>query len=288
MKLSDKKISTTHRVLVYGEPKTGKSEIAGRLSEYFNLLWFDFENGYVTLTKFPHEWQERINLVSIPDTKVMPIGIETVLKVINGNEVKICEQHGKVSCPICTVKNLPVTTVCLNSVTDDTIVVFDSLTQLANSAMNHITKNQPELYKPEWTDYRSQGQLMDKFLSQVQQASYNVVCITHETETEMEDGKKKLVPVAGTTNFSRNTAKYFDHVIRCSIMNRKHAFVSSTTASLQAISGSRTDVVLEVDEKPSLLRIFKPELYGEVSKPNAVTPAQTAIKQLAAGVGVTK
>jgi len=280
MKLSEKKLSTTHRALVYGEPKSGKTELVGRLSEYFKLLYFDLENGYVTLTKFPQAWQERIELVSIPDTKVMPIGIETALKVINGAEIKICEEHGKVACPKCTPINAPVVTVCLSSLSDDTIVVFDSLTQLANSAMNHITKAQPELYKPEWHDYRAQGQLMDKFLSQVQQASYNVVCITHEIETELEDGKKKLVPVAGTTSFSRNTAKYFDHVIRCSIQNKKHTFASSTTASLQAISGSRTDVELEKDEKPSLLRVFKPELFGITAKVNPVTQGQIALKAL--------
>lgn len=282
MKLSDKKLSATHRALVYGEPKSGKSELAGRLAEHFKLLWFDFENGFVTLTKLPLAWQERIELVSIPDTKVMPIGIETALKIINGTEVKICDAHGKVNCPKCTPTNLPYTTVCLNSVSDDTIVVFDSLTQLASSAMNNITKAQPELYKPEWHDYRAQGQLMDKLLSQIQQASYNVVCITHEVEVEMEDGKKKLVPVAGTASFSRNTAKYFDHVVRCSIQNKKHNFFSSTTASLQAISGSRTDVELEKDEKPSLLRIFKPELFGDKKVLNPQTPAQIALKSLQA------
>jgi hypothetical protein len=70
------------------------------------------------------------------------VGIETALKIIKGAEVKVCEEHGKVACPICTAKNLPVTTIHLNALPDDWIVVFDSLTQLANSAMNNITKNQ--------------------------------------------------------------------------------------------------------------------------------------------------
>lgn len=285
MKLTDKKVSSTHRVLVFGAPKTGKSELAGKLAQQFNLLWFDLENGYTTLLKLPREWQERIEIVSIPDTKVFPIAIETMLKVITGARVEICETHGKVSCALCKKEPAPFTTVCLNDLSEDTIVVIDSLTQLSNSAMNHLTKNQEELYKPEWSDYRNQGQLLDKFLSQIQQARFNVVCITHETETEMEDGKKKLVPVAGTTSFSRNTAKYFDHVVYCEIKNRAHSFSSSTTASNMVLTGSRTDARIEDDPSHSLLPIFK----GEIAKPvQTPSPASAAISNLAAKYGAKK
>lgn len=255
-KLTDRAPSKTHRALIFGPPKSGKTELAGRLSEHYNLLWIDFENGFETLLKLPKPWQERIELVAIPDTKVFPIGIETALKIITGSRVEICEKHGKVSCQMCKKDSLPFSTVELNSLDDSWIVVIDSLTQLANSAMNHITKDKEDTYKPEWPDYRSQGQLMDKFLSQVQQAKYNIVCITHETETEMEDGKKKLVPVAGTTSFSRNTAKYFDHVIYSEVKNKKHNFASSTTYANNILTGSRSDVSLESSATPSLLSIF--------------------------------
>lgn len=269
MKLSNKLISKVHRVCVFGPPKSGKTELAGALSSAFNLLFFDLENGYATLLKLPKEQQERIEIISIPDTKVFPIAIETMLKVITGLAVEICEAHGKVSCQLCKKDSLPTTRVCLNELAENTIVIVDSMTQLANSAMNHLTKTMDDLYKPEWSDYRNQGQLMDKFLSQVQQAKFNIVCITHETETEMEDGRKKLVPVAGTTSFSRNTAKYFDHVVYCEVKNRKHAFASSTTYAGNILTGSRTDVELEKDVAPSLLSIF--------SNANAVPTVANAI-----------
>lgn len=283
-KLTEKKVSKTHRALVFGAPKSGKTELAARLSEKFNLLWFDLENGYETLLKLPHEWQERVEIVSIPDTKVFPIAIESMLKVITGSAVEICDTHGKVGCATCKKDSQPTTRVCLNELTDDTIVVVDSLTQLSNSAMNHLTKNQDDLYKPEWSDYRNQGQLLDKFLSQVQQAKFNIVCITHETETEMEDGKKKLVPVAGTTSFSRNTAKYFDHVVYAEVKNRKHVFASSTTYAGNILTGSRTDVSLEKDETPTLLRIFSGLTVvstPEVEVTAAKTNGQVALSALA-------
>jgi len=55
MKLTAKKLSRTHRVLVYGEPKSGKTELAARLAEKYNVLLFDLENGYETLLKLPTE-----------------------------------------------------------------------------------------------------------------------------------------------------------------------------------------------------------------------------------------
>ncbi len=187
MKLSEKVVTSTHRVCVFGGPKSGKTELVGNLSSHFNLLWFDLENGANTLLKLPKEQQERIEIISIPNTKVFPVAIETMLKVITGASVAICVEHGKVSCAICKKVEASFESVQLSTLTPQTIVVIDSLTELANSAMAHITKNMDELYKPEWGDYRNQGTLMEKFLSQVQQAKFNICCITHEAEVELED-----------------------------------------------------------------------------------------------------
>lgn len=282
MKLTDKVLSKTHRVLVYGEPKSGKTELAARLSEKYKLLFIDLENGYETLLKLPKEWQERIEILSIPDTKVFPIAIETLLKIVTGNKVEVCDTHGKVACALCKKDSGSFTTVELNALQDDTIVVVDSLTQLSNSAMNHLTKTQDDTYRPEWTDYRNQGQLLDKFLSQVQQAKYNIVCITHVVETELEDGRKKLVPVCGTTTFSRNTAKYFDHVVYCEVKNKKHNFASSTTYANNILTGSRTDISLEGSATPNLLSIFTEQ--GTPGK-QELTPAQKAMANLKLGAG---
>lgn len=280
MKLTQVIHSKTHRALVFGAPKSGKTQLVSELSAYYNLLWFDLENGWETLLKLPAAQQERVDLIQIPDTKNYPIAIETVLKVISGNLVSICQEHGKVSCPLCKKDSKPFSEVQLNALGSDVIVVFDSITQLANSAMNHLTKGQPDTYKPEWTDYRNQGALMEKFLSELQQAKYNVVCITHEAEVEMEDGRKKLVPVAGTTNFSRNTAKYFDHVIYAEIKNKGHKFASSTCYANNILTGSRTDVELEKSNEPSLMDIFTLEVAANNSKTLAESPGQIAASRL--------
>jgi hypothetical protein len=279
MKLSKRVASKSHRVLLFGPPKSGKTQLAGQLSAEFNLIWFDLENGVDTLLKLPEEQKERIDVISLPDTRSFPIGIETCLKVIKGGKCEICERHGKVSCSSCKKDNEPTTVVELSTLPLDTIVVFDSLTQLTQSAISHITKNQAEDYKLNYDDWGNLGKLMDTFLSHVQQSGFHVVCISHETETEMEDGKMKLVPTAGTRAFSRNTAKYFDEVVYCEVKNKKHIAASSTTYNGNILTGSRSGSTLETQLEASLIPIFR----GDVVTTNQLTqktPATAALSAL--------
>ena len=277
MKLTDKIQSATHTVLIYGPPKTGKSELAGKLSEFKKLIWFDLENGYSTLLKFPQEWKERIEIISIPDTRSFPIAIETCLKVIKGGLTRICETHGKVSCPTCTKDSKPFTDINLSELGADTVVVFDSLTQLTNSAIAHITKGKPDDYKLDYSDWGNLGKLMDIFLSHIQQATYNVVCISHETEAELEDGKIKLVPVAGTRAFSRNTAKYFSHVIYAEVKNKKHNFYSTTTSANNLNTGSRTGISLESIADSPLIAIFNSAATASPTPKSVATTSLTSL-----------
>ena len=56
MKLSQMVSSTTHRVLIFGSPKSGKTQLAGGLAKKFKLIWFDLESGINTLLKLPKEY----------------------------------------------------------------------------------------------------------------------------------------------------------------------------------------------------------------------------------------
>ena len=278
MKLTQKQSSMTTTVLIYGPPKVGKTELAGKLSEFKNILWVDMENGYSTLLKLPEEWKERIEIISLPDTRSYPIAIETCLKLIKGGPVEICEQHGKVSCPTCKKDSKAFTKVNLSELDDSWVVVFDSLTQLTNSAIAHITRGKPDDYKLEFDDWGNLGKLMDIFLSHVQQAPFNVVCISHETETEMEDGKIKIVPVAGSKAFSRNTAKYFSHVVYAEVKNSKHQFHSTTTSSNKLNTGSRTGVDLNSITNTPLITLFNPPPETAPVQNVSTQTAQTSAK----------
>lgn len=277
MKLTDKVPSATHRIVVYGAPKSGKTQLVGELAKKYKLIWFDLENGYATLLKLPKALQENIEIISIPDSKDFPIAIETLLKAITGNPISICEHHGKVSCPLCQKDNSPVTNVELGKLDNGTVVVIDSLTQLTNSIIGQVGKGKPIEFKFGFDEWAHVKNLVEAFLSKVQQVKYNIVCISHEEEVEMEDGSKRLVPVCGSSKSSRNTAKYFDHVVYVNVKNKKHGASSSSTFSNNILTGSRTDALLEASINPTLFDIFE-------QKKTSATPGQIALNSLSGGM----
>ena len=275
-KLTSFTSDSNQKIVVYGPPKAGKTQLVGTLASKYKLIWFDLENGFETLLKLPQEIKERIELVRIPDSKVYPIAVETMLKVFSGAAVEICEEHAKVNCAICKKDSKPTYKFKLSDVPEDTIVVVDSLTQFTISAIANITRSQPEDYKMQFDDWGSLRALVEKLLSCIQAAPCKVVAITHEEEVEMEDGRKKIVPVCGSSKSSRNTAKFFGHVVYCELKNKKHIAASATTYANNIITGSRTDVDLEANGDNNLLAIFsqKPE--------ESVTPGHTALSALRA------
>jgi hypothetical protein len=151
--------------------------------------------------------------------------------------------------------------------------------------MAHITRKQDTEYKPTWEDYANQGAMLAKFLSYIQAASYNVVCITHVIESEMEDGKKKLSPLCGTRNLSSTTAKYFGHVMYTEVKNLKHVVGSMTGYANSVITGSRTDV--DTTKGHTLLDLFSNVVgarneQAQASPATQTNPNQAALARLAA------
>lgn len=280
---SDKRRRWQHLCL-YGEPKTGKSELAGELAKHgYKIIWVALDSGFDFIGKFPKEAQENFELIVLPDTKDNPIGIATCLKLMDGKKQRVCDEHGRVNCLSCDQKKLEFTSVDFNNMPEDHIVVFDHGSQIADSALHYIimgqtsklTQEARDLYKPEWDDFRVQGTLLTRFLSNVQQARFNVIVLAHVVEIEQEDGKKKLVPQMGTTNYSRNASKYFDHIVYLSVGNRSHRVGSSTTYDTNAVSGSRLDIALEDSklekgERPSLLPFFAHIIPGKPEDQDAV------------------
>ena len=248
----------TRRIVCYGPPKAGKTLLAGAMAEKMNVLFFSLENGHNTLFQLPEEWQSRIELVAIPDSKYYPIAIETMMKVFKGDPCTVCEEHGKVNCPICTKEGKPVVNVHLKGLDETWVVVMDSATQLTASAIANITKGKPEDYKMQTDDWGSLGKHLDAVFSQVQAARYNVVVLSHEMDIAEEKQPEKLVPLAGSKNFSRNFAKFFDDVVHCKVTNKKHKFGSSTGYSMSTLTGSRSNFALEESIEPKLLDFFKP------------------------------
>jgi len=255
MNLNDYTSSSRSKVLVYGPPKSGKTALVGKLAAAgFQLHWLDLENGIKTLLNpaiLEPKYRGNVNVIPIPDHRLYPVAIDTVRELLRGGLKRICVAHGKVACPICSkqpdAKHSELDILKLGA---KDILVIDSMSQLANSAMNRgilkeLQKPGGEEYKKTFTDYAVQGSLMEQVLSFIQAVDVNICVISHEMESESLEGREKIVPVAGTRNFSLTSAKYFDSVVYCTVTNKQHRAHSSTTYSPTIITGSRLPVSID-------------------------------------------
>jgi hypothetical protein len=267
------------QVIVFGPPKSGKTELVSKLAHSHTLWWFDLENGGRTLAKLPQEVKKNVKYFRIFDTPDAPNAIETALKVITGAAVTFCEEHGKVSCAACLTARKPMETVQLSKLDPaKDIVVWDSLTQLTSSAINKITQQfniKIEAGKKFEFDHWNMLQVyLNKFLQPLQNAPWNNICISHETALKLEDGTDKLVPSGGTENYSRNVARFFGQVVYVQVINLSHKASSSTTAQNKVLTGSRTDVEVDITSLNPLEPIFN-LVKADDKQPAAASPVAT-------------
>lgn len=253
------------KVLVYGPPKSGKTALVGGLAAAgFKLHWFDCENGIKTLLQpdiLKPEFRKNISVYNIPDHRSLPIALDVFRKLFKGGDHKFCHAHGVANCPVCA--KLPDAkwsdTINVKKLGDKEILVIDSWTQVANSALNKVTiaeYRKDEDYQTTFHDFRKQGQYLDEVLSQIQIAQTNICVISHDIDVEKSDTKEQIVPIGGTRNFSKTMAKYFDECIYVKVLNKKHSAYSSTTYSNTVLTGGRSGVKLEEGKDACLADIF--------------------------------
>lgn len=276
----------THKICVFGRAKVGKTALVAQLAKIGKLWWFDLEDGIKTALNpqvLPKEFWGNINVFRIPSQQAIPMGIETLLKVITGKECKICWNHGKVGCVVCSKDSTAVINrICLQEFTQDDWLVIDSVTQLSADAQAatlkfiFATADTPEKFVLDkdtgGKDFKypmAVSFMLDKIFSTVQAANFNCAVISHEVMTERtkdtghvagrgenqpSDNVEMRFPAAGSRNFSRNFGRYFDMLIHCDIVNKRHRAFSSTTYDATIQTGSRLDKNIEevvgADGKP--------------------------------------
>lgn len=260
MKLSEASIGYPSHVMVFGDPGTGKTTLASKLTAAgFRLLWVSCDNGHSVLQKLTPAQQDLIELVVLPDTREYPIAVDAFREMFKYGDVHLCNAHGKHKCSKCAA--IPAATFTdfnLSKLDRSWILVLDNLSQVSDSYMSLITKGQPVDYKLKLDDWGSLRFHLSKGLTDIQQAPFNICCLAHAVEEEIVDGQKKIMPMVGSSTFAPKVCGYFDHAIYCKVLNKKHAYGSSTTYSINVLTKSRTDVEIETLKEPSLAPFFLP------------------------------
>lgn len=284
--------SEPQKILVYGAPKSGKTRAVGEmaLDEHFkSVLWVDIENGSTTLMQLDKEKRKKISLLKIRDASATPRATQAVMKLVGGEVAKVCLKHGEHECPECTLAAKKGDTtakfveLCLKNESTDFLLVLDSLTQLSSSVMNYILNDEKiDLLEKKggkggvtMNHYGKQGIILERILSNIQDAPYHVAVISHEREQEQDDKKSKIGPVGGTTNFSRGVGKFFGHVVRLEILNGNHQGTASTTANAKVVAGSRTQAKIMQDGQIKLVNLFTAPSQEEEKADTTVSAKKT-------------
>lgn len=244
-----------HSILIYGPPKTGKTSLVGTaaaIPEINRIVWIDLENGAETLLHMglsPSDL-DKIELIRIPDTREIPRGIETVLKLFSSKTpVTVCDLHGKVGCVEC--KNTG-TTFHLASMTHNDLLVIDSGSQLGDSALALACLGKPIDFKPSFDEYGIAGKYLSDICGVIQACqNTNFVMISHELVVEEEvNGIKrdKIYPLVGTRQFCSKVSKYFGTVVYTELKMGKHAAGSSSTYKPNHVTGSRVNAKMEASK----------------------------------------
>lgn len=248
-KLSDTRTGIYKHICVFGEPKSGKTTFISAVAsipDVKKVIWLSVDNGHGMLYNLPKAQKDKIDLIYVDDA-FGPKGaaFEVAYRMLKGTKTTICDTHGILNCAKCVASKAPISEITLATEPKSTVLVIDHISQLASSAMNKVTDGKPETYKPEWPDYRMQGQWMHQLLTRIQNSKLNIVCTAQVIETVTEDGSKRLVPLIGTAPFSATAGGYFDTVVYAKVNKGEHQVGSSSTYNMSAITGDRDGVAIE-------------------------------------------
>lgn len=276
MKLSE--IDATEapkHVMVYGPPKTGKTLSALTLAEHgYDIKYLGGENGHLVAKQLSLPAQERIDIIAFPDTWDNPCFMKGLYTLFKNGELNPCVEHGLNKCPMCTARQKSMNHIKLVEATAKTVYVLDSATQWGNSILATIGNKEGDDWKAEFDDWAKLGHILDMGLGYIQNSPHNWIVISHEVAHKTTDKKdEKIFPVAGTRNFSRNSAKYFDTVVYCEVVGGKHVFASRTTYKNNVLTGDRLGVQIESSDR-GLLPIFEADRSGNKLVGNAAALAQ--------------
>lgn len=285
------KLRLPPHTLIYGESKTGKTRLYGRLAKTRKLVILDNEGSTRTLMSSENldpEYRKNISVIRLPDTKIFPISAVTVRKIISmppTTKFNFCDEHGNHNCPRCKKEMKSFTPFSLKDdvIAPGAILVIDTLSQLTSAYIEFIRAkdnrnletnlNQLSLdnlatldplkdaEKLEWDDWAHLGNLCWEILKAIQAAPYEIIAVTHPVMAIYEDGTKRITPSMGTDKFSVKVANHFDNVIYSEFKLGKYSY--QTVPSLNnAVCGSRDAIdISRVDATKhySLLEPFHPK-----------------------------
>lgn len=264
--------SILRKVLIYGEPTTGKTELAATvaLSPHIKrVFWFDLDKSLETVIFSPRisdEAREKIIPFDITGSNSEPYAVELFLQAFTGRKPKkLCYAHAKLGCPKCVGMGQTMQWSLYSLGADDAVVIDPgsklSEYMFAYASMENETNNKIQW----WGDFYG---YMDNIQSALLDCPTNIIWISHELDLTkiVNKGTKqerevlvRTVPICGSRNYSKKFSKDFGYKISTYISGSSFRATVTPGENNKAIVGARRPIHLYNDEgNPSLVPMFDP------------------------------
>lgn len=254
-------------IIIYGEGGTGKTRYTATIAEsdlFENIWWFDIGNSFETVIRMAAEKQlsakamAKINVFQIEDTPLTPYGYETIAKIYCTNrDWKICEKHGRCDCPLCTKDKVTEgwTPFNLFKLGKKDLVVVDDGSQFSDSCLAYQCKGQDLGFKPGWDEFGPMDRVITDVMSTLQAGTTNhiwtarnlIITDAEEINKDEKQQRDKIYPAIGSKTKAPGIPNRFGTKIYLKKKLGKHAGMSSSTSSDNAVVGSRIGLRVEDD-----------------------------------------
>jgi hypothetical protein len=254
-------------ILIYGDSGVGKTAYGATILEsdlFERAFWFDIGNGSETIIRMAAEGKlspkaaSKITLIRIEDTPLTPYAYETISKIYTTNRIfQICEAHGRADCPICKKDGIIDGALPFNLFTlgKKDLIVVDDGSQFSDSTLAYQCKGRGLEFKPGWDEYGPVSRTLTDVLSTLQAGTTNhmwmarnlIITDTEEINKDEKLQRDKIYPAIGSKTFAPSVPNRFGTKIYLKKKLGKHAGISSSTGSDNAVVGSRIGLKVEDD-----------------------------------------
>jgi|TARA_R110000744_G_scaffold11669_5_gene35393 hypothetical protein len=256
--------NTRTKIMVTGDSGSGKTGLLSTLAnDGYNLRILDFDNGLDILNSFLDEGaKDRVHYATLRDTMKTATAYAGAVKLIENWKTED-EDFGPVK-----------------DWTDKDVLVIDSLTFLANSAMRFVLGRDGKKFtdQPAIQHWGEAGRNVEGLIQYLtsDDIKCNLVVNTHVQYYDDPMGGRKAYPVALGTKLPTVIGRYFNCLVRIDVKPSK----TGGTRILRTVSDHKMDLkntapnLIEPDAELDLAAIFKAVQSQAKSNNKGVTDAK--------------
>lgn len=219
------------KIIIWGEPITGKTQILTELAEANYLIdYINLDNNMGVFDNASDKVIDNINNISVNDSLNKMNKATFFEQLITQPAVKVCGAHGYIDCVQC--KNEGGDSILYNPAKSEAdIIVIDSVSAYLESAMIK-GKGESVTAKTTFNNFGEQGLHVDVLNHFVKACPTNVIVISHILQmanTLKENYTDDFYPMFGTRPKSKRCMSVYSHIVKSILDKDTYQLTKSKT-----------------------------------------------------------